>query len=233
MSKSLANKIRIVVDERERASRVPDILSELGAKLDFAQLQVGDYILASDVAVERKTVSDLVYSIYDGRLFKQAAELRESYSRPFLMLEGDFEELKMMVSNPKIVYGALATMIIDYGIHIFYTSSAEETAMALIILTEHLKRERKHGPLIRKPRKTNKIGLQQVYLVSSLPRIGIKLATRLLENFKTPRAVFSANTSEIARIQGIGRAKALKIEKALTTEYKEIGELDKQAKLLD
>ncbi|MGQ9469205.1 MAG: ERCC4 domain-containing protein [Nitrososphaerales archaeon] len=75
MSKSLANKIRIVVDERERASRVPNILSELGARLDFSQLQVGDYILASDVAVERKTVSDLVHSIYDGRLFKQAAEL--------------------------------------------------------------------------------------------------------------------------------------------------------------
>ncbi|MCP8316034.1 MAG: hypothetical protein H3Z52_16305 [archaeon] len=37
-----------------------------------ARCKVGDYILASDVAVERKTVLDSVYSIYDGRLFKQA-----------------------------------------------------------------------------------------------------------------------------------------------------------------
>lgn len=231
MSKSLTGKIRIVVDERERASRVPDLLSEFGAKLDFAQLQVGDYILASEVAVERKTVFDFVHSIYDGRLFKQATELHESYSRPFFVLEGNFDELRMMVNNPRIVYGALATIILNYGVYIIYTTSAKETAIALITLAEHLGREMKHGPLIRKPRKTEVIGLQQIYLVSSLPGVGIKLATKLLKAFKTPRGVFNASASQIARIQGIGRAKALKIEKALNTEYKEFGELNKQSKL--
>jgi DNA excision repair protein ERCC-4 len=192
---------------------------------------VGDYILASNVAVERKTISDLVYSIYDGRIFKQAAELHTSYTRPFLMLEGDFEELHTLVSNPKIVYGALATIIIDYDVRVFYTASAEETAIALIILAEHSKRERRTGPLLRKPIKTKKIALQQVYLVSSLPGIGIKLATRLLKTFKTPRAVFNANKSEMARVQGIGRAKVLKIGMALDMKYKETSELDKQATL--
>ncbi|MGQ9718734.1 MAG: ERCC4 domain-containing protein [Nitrososphaerales archaeon] len=73
----------MVVDEREKASLVPNFLSDFGARLDFAQLQIGDCILFSDVAVERKTVSDFVSSIYDERLFKQLAELHESYSRPF------------------------------------------------------------------------------------------------------------------------------------------------------
>lgn len=66
------------------------------------------------------------------------------------------------------------------------------------------------------------VGPQQVYLVSSLPGIGTKLATRLLEAFRTPRVVFSANRCGIARVQGIGRTKAFKIEMALDTEYGEL-----------
>ncbi|NWG09374.1 MAG: hypothetical protein HXX80_03535 [Nitrososphaerales archaeon] len=67
MPKSLTHRVRIVVDERERASLVPNFLSDLGGKAGLCS--------ASDVAVERKTVSDFVSSIYDGRLFKQLAEL--------------------------------------------------------------------------------------------------------------------------------------------------------------
>lgn len=99
----------------------------------------------------RKTISDLLCSLYDGRFFKQAAELHTSYSKPFLMLEGSFEELQTMVSNPKIICGALATVIMDYDISMFYSASIKETALALIVLAWHLGRERRTGPLLRNP----------------------------------------------------------------------------------
>src|SRR5919197_4929609 len=84
---------RIVVDEREKGSRIPDLLLQAGATIDFAQLKVGDYIVSPETAIERKTIRDLISSIYDGRLFVQCSELAQYYSKPMLIIEGNIVEL--------------------------------------------------------------------------------------------------------------------------------------------
>ena len=61
--------IRIVVDEREKNSQVPDLLRMMGVFVDYEQLAVGDYIVSSETIIERKTIHDLINSVYDGRLF--------------------------------------------------------------------------------------------------------------------------------------------------------------------
>ena len=66
--------VRVVADERERNSRIPELVREAGASVDFAQLPVGDYIVSPEEVVERKTVRDLISSIYDGRLYIQCAQ---------------------------------------------------------------------------------------------------------------------------------------------------------------
>ncbi|HEX7818142.1 MAG TPA: ERCC4 domain-containing protein, partial [Nitrososphaeraceae archaeon] len=40
---------RIVVDERERNSKIPKFLIDNGVHVDFARLAVGDYIVSSEV----------------------------------------------------------------------------------------------------------------------------------------------------------------------------------------
>jgi DNA excision repair protein ERCC-4 len=84
---------RIVVDERERSSSIPSLLKKAGAVIDFAQLKVGDYIVSPETAVERKTVRDLVGSIYDGRLFVQCSDLVKHYPKPLLVVQGNIAEL--------------------------------------------------------------------------------------------------------------------------------------------
>lgn len=84
---------RIVVDEREKRSGIPDLLRQAGAFIDFAQLKVGDYIVSPDTAIERKTIQDLLNSIYDGRLFVQCSQLNEHYSKPVLIVEGNIVDL--------------------------------------------------------------------------------------------------------------------------------------------
>lgn len=84
---------RIVVDERERKSGVPDLLRQAGAIIDFAQLKVGDYVVSPETAVERKTIQDLLNSIYDGRLFVQCSQLNEHYVKPVLIVEGNIMDL--------------------------------------------------------------------------------------------------------------------------------------------
>lgn len=98
---------RIVVDEREKRSGIPDLLRQAGAFIDFAQLKVGDYIVSPDTAIERKTIQDLLNSIYDGRLFVQCSQLNEHYTKPVLVVEGnivdliDVPEENQAVSEPR------------------------------------------------------------------------------------------------------------------------------------
>jgi ERCC4-type nuclease len=84
---------RIVVDEREKRSGIPDLLRQAGAFIDFARLKVGDYIVSPDTAIERKTIQDLLNSIYDGRLFVQCSQLNEHYIKPVLVVEGNIVDL--------------------------------------------------------------------------------------------------------------------------------------------
>jgi DNA excision repair protein ERCC-4 len=84
---------RIVVDERERKSGIPDLLRQAGAIIDFAQLKVGDYVVSPKTAIERKTIQDLLNSIYDGRLFVQCSQLNEHYAKPVLIVEGNIVDL--------------------------------------------------------------------------------------------------------------------------------------------
>ena len=66
--------------------------------IDFAQLKVGDYIVSPESAIERKTIQDLLNSIYDGRLFVQCSQLTEHYVKPVLIIEGNIVDL---MDNPE------------------------------------------------------------------------------------------------------------------------------------
>ena len=74
------NELRLVVDEREKKSRIPDLLKAVGINVEVKTLPVGDYIVAPETIVERKTVSDLISSIFDGRLFDQCNRLKDNRS---------------------------------------------------------------------------------------------------------------------------------------------------------
>ena len=64
-------KLRIIVDEREKKSGIPDLLKSIGINMEIKTLPIGDYIVAPETIVERKSIHDLVSSVFDGRLYDQ------------------------------------------------------------------------------------------------------------------------------------------------------------------
>ena len=52
-------------------------------------LKVGDYILSPDICVERKSISDLIGSLNNGRLYNQCVSMCRYYKRPVLLIEFD------------------------------------------------------------------------------------------------------------------------------------------------
>ncbi len=207
------------MDEREKPSGVPELLTDMGVRVDFVQLDVGDYILSSEIAAERKSVRDLLASIFDGRLFKQCRDLSEKYSKPILLVEGDLIRLREITRNPKVVYGALASVTVNSSVRLFVSHSSEETATFLYFLSRHIHSEPRRGPLLQKTRRQASPWENQLAVVSSLPGVGYTLAERLLVEFKTPSKVFSAPVSDVARVKGVGNARALKIHQLLNQPY--------------
>lgn len=62
--------------------------------------QVGDYILTPDICVERKSLSDLIGSLNNGRLYNQAQEMSRHYLKPLLLIEFDHDKpFALQVSN--------------------------------------------------------------------------------------------------------------------------------------
>ena len=53
--------LRIIVDERERKSGIPELLKSVGLNLEMKTLPIGDYIVAPETIVERKSIRDLMH----------------------------------------------------------------------------------------------------------------------------------------------------------------------------
>jgi len=210
--------LRIIVDEREKKSGIPKLLKSIGLNLEMKSLPVGDYIVAPETVVERKSIHDLMSSVFDGRLFDQCSRLKEHFQYPIVLMEGNVDEIEEIIDNPLIFYGAVSKVALDFKIPIIPTPSAEHTAKLLISLCT--KREASTGPFLKKIRKSTDLQRQQLSVLCSLPGVGEKLAIRMLEKFGTPLQVLSATTNDLSKVEGLGKARAEKIKKMLETKSK-------------
>ena len=219
-------KLRIVVDEREKKSGIPDILKGIGINLEIKTLPVGDYIVAPETVVERKTISDLVSSIFDGRLFDQCNRLKEHYQFPILLIEGDIDEIEKLTENPFVFYGAISSIAIDFKIPVIPTPNASHTSKLLVAMCS--RKDTLSGPFIKKIRKSNNLQKQQLSMLCSLPGVGEKTAVRMLEKFGTPLKLLSSSVIELSKIGGLGEARAKNIKKILKTKSKHLKRINQR-----
>jgi len=209
--------VTITVDHREKGSATMKALLAQHAKLDLAQLPVGDYRIGEDIVVEYKNVRDFVDSIVDGRLLGQLAELRTTY-KPLLIIEGMEDLYAQRKINPAAIRGMLATIVTSYHIPLLRTVSPADTAGVLLALA---KREAKKEDGTRHPHTAKPWTLQeqQEYVIASLPGIGPKLAKPLLEKFGSVSKVLNASLEELQEVELIGRKKAEAIKELLDAKY--------------
>ena len=210
---------RVIADERERQSGVPEKLSKLDVRVYYSQLAVGDYVVNPEIAAERKSIGDFVSSVYDGRLFAQASALASSYRKPYLIVEGDVNKLSGMVKNLASYYGAVASVTLAYDLRLMHTANADETAQAIAALVRNSRAKPIPPGLLQAPPKSKDEAQQQLYFVSALPGVGMKLAKRMLGRYGTPRRVFSLTESQFAMIPGVGAKRASRIAHVLDTKH--------------
>ena len=212
--------LRIIVDDREKKSGIPELLKSVGLNVEMKTLPVGDYIVAPETIVERKSIRDLMASVFDGRLFDQCTRLKEHFEHPIVLMEGNVDEIEEITDNPLIFYGALSTVVLDFKIPVIPTPSAAHTAKLLVSMCS--RKDAPKGPYLKKIKKSPDLERQQLSSLCSLPGVGEKFAVRLLEKFGTPLKVFTATTADLAKVEGLGEARAKKIKKVLDTKSKHL-----------
>ncbi|KAI8946561.1 DNA repair endonuclease XPF [Xylaria longipes] len=93
-----AEQPRVVVDVREFRSSLPSLLHGRNLNVIPCMLTVGDYILSPNICIERKSISDLISSFKDGRLYNQAETMFQHYKCPMLLIE--FDQNKSFTLEP-------------------------------------------------------------------------------------------------------------------------------------
>ncbi len=212
-------KPKVVVDTRENQNIVQH-LQDFGSIVEIKQLQVGDYVCSERVGIEKKTVSDFLGSIVNQRIFTQITDLKQSYERPVLMIEGNPELLNFERSvHPNAIRGVLSSIAIDQNVPILWTANTKESAGMIHWIARREQDDMKKELQIRAKTTPFSDASHQEFIVAGLPNVSNVLSRRLLAKFKTVKKVFSAKPEQLMKVDGIGEEKAKKIWDMLNKEY--------------
>ena len=186
----MSDSLSICIDTNEASLR-KDIVNYFlvnGINLNIQRLDICDYVISDRVGVERKDTNDFFSSMKDGRLFDQAKWISDSYSRPIMIIEGGLTKaFDRSLMRPSSVYGALSSLVLDYGLTLIPTDSPISTGILLHRMAYREQAKEERPLLVRSIDRNKPLHLQQVFLLSGLPKIGRTLAEELLKEFDTPR----------------------------------------------
>ena len=122
---------KIIADQRERNSGIIKELVKKDLEVDIKQLMIADYVIQTknndgdtiEVGIERKTQNDFINSIIDKRILKQLIVLKENFSVPLLIIEGNKNIYNLRKFHPNAIRGMLASIALDYQIPIIFTKN--------------------------------------------------------------------------------------------------------------
>lgn len=192
-------KPEIIIDNREKQSLLPSYLSK-EFNLKFEQLDIADYII-NKTAIERKTLSDFINSIFNKRLFKQLIEIKK-YPSYFLIIEGDLNKFKQDKSNLKLINpikGMILSIITSYEIPIIFTKDEKDTASYITLLAK----KQKKSQIPTRPTKSTKSKQElKQFILEGFPGIGPTTAKKLLNKYTSLKNIFTADKQELEKILG-------------------------------
>lgn len=209
-----SNKIVVIADYREK--EVIGHLKNLGGTVNEMNLKIGDFICSGNgVVIERKTHSDFVSSIIDGRIFEQVKYLKENYERPVIIVEG-FSDREI---NDNALKATIASLITKFNVSFVNTKNPLDTAKMIHWLAKKEQEDVKQALGFKQGKKPKEMKKLQEFVLAGMPGISHVLARRLLENFGSIENVVNASEMELSKVKGVGKKLANKIKKLLTNKY--------------
>ncbi|MHA1730559.1 MAG: ERCC4 domain-containing protein [Promethearchaeota archaeon] len=191
MVKDVSVVPRVLMDARE-PPEMKNFMEAEGLEVEVRQLDVGDYILSNNVAVERKRGPDFTSSIVDNRLFENLARVKEVYPTVILLLEEFDSTFEASMMNPSSVYGALAYCAYKMGVSVVPTAGKQHTAIFLKRVAFREQVQDRVPVIARVAPKGMDLERRRTFVVEGLVNTGPAKAAELIGVFGTPARVFSA-----------------------------------------
>lgn len=149
--------MKIIIDERETAlyEKCYSIIQGNTTSIQLSKqvLNLGDILFKTDedkdiLLIERKSLSDLLSSIKDGRYEEQSFRLLHSSGYPshsiIYMIEGMFSQLRTLIEK-KTVLSAITSLNFFKGFSVLRTCSIQETAENIVWMAEKIDRNFSKG----------------------------------------------------------------------------------------
>jgi len=149
--------MKIIIDERETAlyEKCYSIVQGNSTSIQLSKqvLNLGDILIKTDedkdvLLIERKSLSDLLSSIKDGRYEEQSYRLLHSSGYPshsiIYMIEGMFSQLRTLIEK-KTVLSAITSLNFFKGFSVLRTCSIQETAENIVWMAEKIDRDFSKG----------------------------------------------------------------------------------------
>jgi Fanconi anemia group M protein len=210
------NKVLIIADYRENNNLVIDRLKDVGALVRTLPLKVGDFICSDRVCIERKSGNDFASSLIDGRLFEQAIEMKENFSKPIFLVEGNYNRPEM---NDNAIKSSLASILIDFDIPIVFTRDEIDTAKTIFWIAKREQFIHKRIVGIKGKKKPKQIEELQESFICGLPGVSTVLSKRILNKFKTIKNFVNTTENELTKVKGIGNMLAKRLHILLNKEH--------------
>lgn len=218
---------KIIIDHREdhTTSDVHNItpkFDEKGISYTTEQLKIGDYLVentdtGAKFCVERKIFSDLVGSIYNGRIFNELFKMNESYEKNFLIIVGDAQEFykeraglqkRGFVKNVRAfsrnqLLGIMSSIAARYSnVEMIFLKDDDEFINFLLMIAEKLT----DGKAIRGMAITHAKHKDNMYrnVLMSIPNISEEKAKKIEAVYPDFSALRAALVSDSFKIPGIG-----------------------------
>lgn len=206
-------KYPIVIDTREKQSLVISELVNKKANINLEKLEIGDYLIANRLIIERKTFSDFQSSILDKRLFKQMIEMRK-YPEQLLIIEGFFYNYGDSNIHKNAQKGMLISIALDYNIPFIFTEDPEDTASTLVLLAKRYEKE-KQTISLRPQKSLQTLEEKKKFILEGFPGIGPTISEKLLQEHKTLKKIFNLDKKDLKKIERFDEKKIEEFKKIL------------------
>src|SRR5947199_2642430 len=222
MPKQPPAPIHIRIDTQEQRSGIPDLLAAMPqVHIEVMPLHMGDYDIGGDPCrvIERKTGSDFLVSLAEGRLFAQLAALRNRRFLPILLLEGDPLRVDRSRMRLESIRGALSYIASIMRVPVLPSGGPEDSAHMVYAAAKQCqvgRAARGHaasGPAAGRRRASQPE--QQLQIVLSLPGIGMVTAKAVCSRFGSLHGLLNADAATLATVPGLSPARAEALEKLL------------------
>lgn len=217
--------LEIVIDDREPDAMLEYLLFYKNIIVRKERLLVGDYLLDSELIVERKSTSDFCASIKDGRFFKQAGKLASSKTPSCIIIEGKKAEFKDFGFNKNAIQAILLSASVIFKIPILRSKTQRDTVSIMLQSFKQLTKDKladyKFHPRLKpkfKSQRTDKYLKQKIHILEGFPGIGADRAEHLLNHFGSLQHIFNAPESDLLSVTGIGKSTVQKMKNLLQNQ---------------